>query len=102
MQETQEAQFDPWIRKIHLEKEMATYSRSLAWKIPWAEEPSGIQSLGLQRAGHDWATEHSNDSWVSVNLVNQDVSEEFLFITLVKYYVSLLQIWKGERSGASS
>ena len=53
MQETQEAQFDPWIRKIHLEKEMATYSRSLAWKIPWAEEPSGIQSLGLQRAGHD-------------------------------------------------
>ena len=35
-----------------LEKEMATYSSILAWKIPWAEEPSGLQSLGLQRVGH--------------------------------------------------
>ena len=33
---------------------MATYSSVLAWKIPWTEEPSGIQSLGLQRFGHDW------------------------------------------------
>ena len=101
MLETQETQLDPWIRKNHLEKEMATYSSILAWKIPWAEEPSGLQSLGLQRVGHDWATEH-NDSWISVNLVNQDMSEELLFITLAKYDFSLLQIWKGERIDASS
>ena len=30
----------------------------LAWKIPWTEEPSGLQSIGLQRVGHDRATEH--------------------------------------------
>ena len=39
-----------------LEKGMATYSRILAWKIPWTEEPGGLQSMGLQRVGHDWAT----------------------------------------------
>ena len=36
-----------------LEKEMATYSRILAWRIPWTEEPGGPQSMGLQRIGHD-------------------------------------------------
>ena len=39
-----------------LEKEMATYSSTLAWKIPWTEEPGSLQSVGLQRFGHDWAT----------------------------------------------
>ena len=41
-----------------LEKEMATYSSILAWKIPWTEEPDGLQSMGLQRVGHDLATKH--------------------------------------------
>ena len=36
---------------------MATHSSILAWKIPWAEEPGGLRSMGLQRTGHDWATE---------------------------------------------
>ena len=36
-----------------LEKEMATYSSTLAWKIPWTEEPGRLQSMGLQRAGHN-------------------------------------------------
>ena len=36
-----------------LEKEMATHSRTIAWKIPWMEEPSRLQSMGLQRVGHD-------------------------------------------------
>ena len=36
-----------------LEKEMATHSSSLAWKIPWMEEPGGLQSMGSQRVGHD-------------------------------------------------
>ena len=39
-----------------LEREMATHSSVLAWRIPWTEEPGGIQSMGLQRVGHDWAT----------------------------------------------
>ena len=38
-----------------LEKEMATHSSILAWEIPWAEEPGGLQSMGSQRVGHNWA-----------------------------------------------
>ena len=40
-----------------LEEEMATHSSILAWRIPWTEEPGGLQSLVSQRVGHDWATE---------------------------------------------
>ena len=36
-----------------LEKEMATHSSILAWRIPWTEEPGGLQSMGSQRFGHD-------------------------------------------------
>ena len=36
-----------------LEEEMATHSSTLAWKIPWVEEPGELQSVGLQRVGHD-------------------------------------------------
>ena len=34
---------------------MATHSTTLAWKIPWTEEPGGLQSMGWQRVGHDWS-----------------------------------------------
>ena len=36
-----------------LEKGMATHSSILAWRIPWAEEPGRLQSMGIQRVGHD-------------------------------------------------
>ena len=39
-----------------LEKAMAPHSRTLAWKIPWTEEPSGLLSMGSLRVGHNWAT----------------------------------------------
>ena len=39
-----------------LEKEMAIHSSTIAWKIPWTEEPGRLQSMGLQRVGHNWAT----------------------------------------------
>ena len=39
-----------------LEKEMATHSSTLAWKIPWTEEPGRLWSTGSQRVGHDWVT----------------------------------------------
>ena len=49
-----------WVRSLGredpLEEEMATHSSTLAWKIPWMEEPGGLQSLGSQRVGHDSAT----------------------------------------------
>ena len=51
---------ETWVQSLgweeHLEKEMATHSSILAWKIPWTEEAGMLQSLGWQRVGHDWAT----------------------------------------------
>ena len=38
-----------------LEEGMETHSSILAWRIPWMEEPGGLQSMGLQRVGHDWS-----------------------------------------------
>ena len=43
------------VREDSLEDEMATHSSILAWRIPWTEEPGGLQSMGLQGAGHDWS-----------------------------------------------
>ena len=54
------ARRETWVRSLGqedpLEKEMATHSSILAWRIPWTEEPGGLQSTGSQRVGHDWAT----------------------------------------------
>ena len=48
---------EAWVRSLGqedpLEKAMATHSSILAWKIPWTEEPSGLQSMRSQRVGHD-------------------------------------------------
>ena len=48
---------ESWIQSLGqedlLEKEMATHSSILAWKIPWMEEPGRLQSMGLQRVRHD-------------------------------------------------
>ena len=43
----------PWVRKIPLEKGMATHSSILGWRIPWTEVPGGLQSRGSQRVGCD-------------------------------------------------
>ena len=44
--------FDPWLGKIP-QRRKATHSRILAWKIPWREEPGGLQSMKSQRVGYD-------------------------------------------------
>ena len=62
MQETQvqsPGQDDP------LEKDMATQSRILAWRIPWTVEPGGLQSIELQRMGHDW------NNWASLFMLER-------------------------------
>ena len=41
---------------------MTTHSSILAWRIPWTEEPGGLQSMGLQRFVHDWATKHKHST----------------------------------------
>ena len=60
---------------------MATHARILAWRIPWTEEPGGLQSMGPQRVRHNWATEHAHilvtsnekEAWVLTSL-EQDLS----------------------------
>ena len=49
----QEAQVRSLSQEDPLEKEMATHSSILAWKISWTQEPGGLQSMGSQRVGHD-------------------------------------------------
>ena len=48
---------ETWVRSLSwedpLEKGMATHSSILAWEIPWREKPGGLQSMGLQRVGHN-------------------------------------------------
>ena len=51
------AMWETWVPSLGwedlLEKEMATHSSTLAWTIPWTEEPGRLQSMGSQRVGHD-------------------------------------------------
>ena len=51
------AMLETWVRSLGqedpLEKAMAPHSSTLAWKIPWMEEPGGLQSMGWRRVGHD-------------------------------------------------
>ena len=56
MPEMQELQ-ETWVRSLSredpMEEDMATHSNICAWRIPWTEEPGGLQSIGLHRVGHD-------------------------------------------------
>ena len=72
-----------WIRYLGwedpLEEGMATHSSILAWRIPWAEEPGGLQSMGLQRVEHNWsdlAHMHANGQKVAND---RDYSLGFVF-----------------------
>ena len=54
---------ETWVRSLGwedpLEEGLEIHSSILAWRIPWTEKPGGLQPTGLQRVGHDWATQHS-------------------------------------------
>ena len=60
---------ETWVRSMDredlLEKEKATHSGTLAWKIPWTEKPGRLQSMESQRVGQDWATSLSLSPWTS-------------------------------------
>ena len=55
MQETQESWDQSLGQEDPLEEVMATHSSTFAWRIPWTEEPGGLQPMGSQRVGHDWS-----------------------------------------------
>ena len=64
----QESQVRSQGQEDSLEKGMATHSNILTWRIPWTEEPGGIQSMGSQRVGQDWATNTRKGTCVRICL----------------------------------
>ena len=58
---------------MKLEKEMATYSNILAWKIPWTEEPGGQRSMGSQRIRHSLATNTYRRNEIMMNRKQQKI-----------------------------
>ena len=70
-----------------LEEEIETHSRILAWRIPWTQEPGGLQSMGSQRGRHDWVT-----NTFKIGILMVDV--RFTVVNVWKVLnVVLTQIW---------
>ena len=67
-----------WVRSLGgedpLEEEMGTHGSILAWRIPWTEEPGGLQSMGSQRAGHDWSDLASTHLVLAIEISSDDRS----------------------------
>ena len=85
---------ETWVQSLGwedpLEKEMATHSSTLAWRIPWTEGLGRLQSMGSQRVGHDWAT------LLPPSCLNQSLTREWYFWSLT------LELWRSpiiEQSG---
>ena len=86
-----------------LEKEMATHSSILAWRIPGMAEPGGLQSMGSHRVGHDWSDfapcmtvqTHSRHSWIRKGLFLQTQLSmqnfSLVFWPLMSWY--LIKLW---------
>ena len=80
---------DPWVGKNPLEWEMATCSRILAWKMPWTEETDGLQSMGSQRVGHNWETEHHSDRLLYKSSLSTSRSTSKCFLICIAFVFSL-------------
>ena len=77
-----------------IEKGMAIYSSLLAWRIPWTEEPGGLQSVGSQRVGCDWAT-NTTTTTTTVNLSMHILKFFFCFvICFYQFDVTVVEIRK--------
>ena len=76
---------ETWVQSLGqedpLEKGMATHYNILAWRIPWVEEPGGLQSTALQRVRHDWATTHTHHRQ---GVVSRGFRVDLKIISLVK------------------
>jgi len=95
MQET-EVRSLAW--KDPLEKEMATHSSTLAWRIPWAEEPDGLQVVGSQ-SWTDWATNTHLEVWwyptvvlIFISLMTNNVEHIFMHLLLIHCDISLWSV----------
>ena len=88
------AMWETWVQFLGqedpLEKEMATHSSILTWRIPWTEEPGGLQSMGSQRVGH----EHS---FVCLLAISISSSVQCFFMSFL-YFLIVLLLWSFESS----
>ena len=86
------AMWETWVQSLgqeDLEKEMATHSSILAWKIPWTEEPARLQSMESQRVGLNWGT--------SLSLLSLAQPSASLWSSLRLEWMSLLWLWEVSR-----
>ena len=89
---------ETWVQSLGqedpLEKETATHSSILAWRISWTEEPGGLQSMGSQRVGHDWATSHTHTLFQIIFLFRllQNIEQSSLCYTEGPCWLSILNI----------
>ena len=86
--------WETWVQSLGredpLEKEMATHSSILACRIPWREEPGGLQSTGSQRVGHNRQTNTHTCMYISIlNIVPSGSSSQFEVICLFKQILTL-------------
>ena len=80
--------FDPWFGKIPWRKKWQPTS-TLAWRIPWTEEPGGLQSMESWRVRHDWATEHTWAHITDTSLQSPPLSSESLLLIRVSVILDL-------------
>ena len=89
---------ETWVRSLGredpLEKEMAIHSSILAWRIPWTEKPSRLQSTGSQRVRHDWATSPHYKK-VSVWYWLTWCSRMILFLGVIRNEIQAGNLWVG-------
>ena len=89
---------DTWVWSLGweapLEKEMATHSSTLAWRIPWTEEPCRLQSVGSQRVGHNWATSLPSTSFLPYKLCKY--LEIIMYLSRGHLVLLLVSIWAKE------
>ena len=75
-----------------LEKGMATHSSILAWRIPWTEEPGGLQSMGSPRVRHNLATEQQQQPLREVTPLL--LAHTFLYAAMATLYIWRRDIWR--------
>ena len=92
--EMQETSVQSLSREDPLEEGMATHSSILAWRIPWIEEPGGLQSMGSQTIRHDWATKHKHNTDLTQSLTHLTAEADHKICENVKGPKKQKQSWK--------
>ena len=76
---------ETWVRSLGqedpLEKKMAIHSSTIAWKVPWTEKPGRLQSMGLKKVRHDWATSLSQ-SLMTTKILIVAIKKKMIIINL--------------------